>query len=161
MAKRMIENTKATQVINNAEVSKEEKDMKVITIELIEAAKAEGKKVQMGRKGTKNEGFAKIDGEQYQIVEKMSEKTKQVHEPKDRDIKIVSGKVGDIGVKLIYHRDSKGEKQFRIYLSKKVEGKLKRVRFQNDDTKKIDRDEKKMAAYYEQIVAGKIKVKVA
>ena len=134
MANRKNQNTAATQTTNNT-VSKEEKNMtniNVITEELIAAAKAEGKKVIRGRKGTKNEGFVKVDGERYQIVEKMpeaEEKPMQVHEAKDRDIKIKSGKVGDINVKMIYHREKDGTKQYRIFLAQKVDGKLKRTRY--------------------------------
>lgn len=137
---------------------------KVITKELIEKAREEKKKVQMGRKGTKNEGFVKIDGIQYQIVEKMPEpieKPKQIHEAKDRDIKIVSGKVGDINVKLIYHRMKDNSKQYRIYLAKKVEGKLKRIRLVNDEIKVIQTDEKKMIEYYQKIIDKKVKIQVS
>lgn len=153
-------NANQTTATNNT-VSKEEKNMKNITVELIEAAKAEGKKVQMGRKGTKNEGFVKIDGEQYQIVEKMPEKEKQVHEAKDRDIKIESGKVGNINVKMIYHREKDGTKQFRIFLAQKVNGKLKRVRYMTEELKANQKDEKFVKKIYDQIIAGKIKVQVA
>lgn len=86
---------------------------------------------------------------------------KQVHIPRDRDIKIESGKVGDIGVKLIYHRMKDGEKQFRIFLSQKVDGKLKRVRLVNDEIRSIERDEKKMIEYLHKILNKEIKVKVA
>lgn len=150
-----------TQTTNNTTVSKEGKNMKVITTELIEAAKAEGKKIQMGRKGTKNEGFVKVDGEQYQIVDKMPEKEKQVHEAKDRDIKIESGKVGDINVKMIYHREKDGTKQYRIFLAQKIDGKLKRTRYMTEELKKVQKDEKAVKAVYDKILAGKIKVKVA
>ena len=88
-------------------------------------------------------------------------KEKQVHIPRDRDIKIESGKVGDIGVKLIYHRMKDGEKQFRIFLSHKVDGKLKRVRLVNDEIKSIERDEKKMIEYLHKILNKEIKIKVA
>ena len=86
---------------------------------------------------------------------------KQVHIPRDRDIKIESGKVGDIGVKLIYHRMKDGEKQFRIFLSQKVDGKLKRVRLVNDEIKSIEKDEKKMVEYLHKILNKEIKIKVA
>ena len=86
---------------------------------------------------------------------------KQVHIPRDRDIKIESGKVGDIGVKLIYHRMKDGEKQFRIFLSQKIDGKLKRVRLVNDEIKSIERDEKKMIEYLHKILNKEIKIKVA
>ena len=88
-------------------------------------------------------------------------KEKQVHIPRDRDIKIESGKVGDIGVKLIYHRMKDGEKQFRIFLSQKIDGKLKRVRLVNDEIKSIEKDEKKMIEYLHKILNKEIKIKVA
>lgn len=165
MANRKNQNT-VTQTTTNNTVSKEEKNMtnaqvKVITEELIAAAKAEGKKVQVGRKGTKNEGFVKIDGEQYQIVEEMPEKAKQVHEAKDRDIKIESGKIGDVNVKMIYHREKDGTKQYRIFLAQKVDGKLKRTRFMNEELKANQKDEKFVKKVYDSIITGKTKVKVA
>ena len=94
-------------------------------------------------------------------VQEEEVKEKQVHIPRDRDIKIESGKVGDIGVKLIYHRMKDGEKQFRIFLSQKVDGKLKRVRLVNDEIKSIERDEKKMIEYLHKILNKEIKIKVA
>lgn len=140
-------------------------EIKVITKELIEKAREEKKKVQMGRKGTKNEGFVRIDGEQYKIVDKMPEpieKPKQIHESRDRDIKIESGKVGDINVKLIYHRMTKdNSKQYRIFLSKKIDGKLKRTRLVNDEIKAIQTDEKKMLEYYKKIIDRKVKIQVS
>lgn len=160
MANRKNQNTAATQTTNNT-VSKEEKNMtniNVITEELIAAAKAEGKKVIRGKKGTKNEGFVKVDGEQYQIVEEMP---KQVHEAKDRDIKIESGKVGDINVKMIYHREKDGTKQYRIFLAQKVDGKLKRTRYMTEELKKNQKDENFVKKVYDSIIAGKTKVKVA
>lgn len=165
MANRKNQNT-VTQTTTNNTVSKEEKNMtnaqvKVITEELITVAKAEGKKVQVGRKGTKNEGFVKIDGEQYQIVEEMPEKAKQVHEAKDRDIKIESGKIGDVNVKMIYHREKDGTKQYRIFLAQKVDGKLKRTRFMNEELKANQKDEKFVKKVYDSIITGKTKVKVA
>lgn len=146
-------------------------EVKVITMELIEAARKEGRKVQMGKKGTKMDGFVKIDMEAYKIVENMpesepekesekEEKPKQVHESRDRDIKIESGKVDGIGVKIIYHRDSKGEKQYQIWLSQKVMGKLIRQRYKADAFKEIERDEKKALEYYHQIIDKKIKVEI-
>ena len=94
-------------------------------------------------------------------VQEEEVKEKQVHIPRDRDIKIESGKVGDIGVKLIYHRMKDGEKQFRIFLSQKIDGKLKRVRLVNDEIKSIEKDEKKMIEYLHKILNKEIEVKVA
>lgn len=93
----------------------------------------------------------------YQVKE--WSKPKQVHIPRDRDIKIESTKVGDIGVKIIYHRMKDGEKQFRIYIAEKVDGKLKRTRLVNDDIKAIQSDEKKMVAYYHEITKGAAELK--
>lgn len=164
MAQNKNQKITATQTTNNT-VSKEEKvmtnaEVKVITEELIAAAKVEGKKVIRGKKGTKNEGFVKVDGEQYQVVEKMPEKEKQVHEAKDRDIKIESGKVGDINVKMIYHREKDGTKQYRIFLAQKVDGKLKRTRYMTEELKANQKDEKFVKKVYDSIMAGKTKVKV-
>lgn len=146
----------------------EVKEVKVITEELIAAAKAEGKKVVKGKRGTKLEGFVKIDEEVFKIIEKMpeienesEEKPKQIHEAKDRDIKIESGKVGDIGVKMIYHREKSGEKQYRIFLAQKVDGKLKRTRYMTEELKANQKDEVFVKKIYEQILAGKVKVQVA
>lgn len=96
-----------------------------------------------------------------QIKEEAEDKPKQVHEAKDRDIKIDGGKVGDINVKLIYHRMKDSSKQYRIFLAQKVDGKLKRVRLVNDEIKAIQSDEKKMREYLQKVLAGKVKVKVA
>lgn len=132
----------------------------VITEELIEKAKKDGKKVVRGRKGSKNEGMVKVDGEMLKIVEEMPEKVKQVHESKDRDIKIESGKVGDINVKMIYHREKSGEKQYRIFLAQKVDGKLKRKRYITDEIKANQKNEKLIKEVYDKIIAGKVKIKV-
>ena len=98
---------------------------------------------------------------EVEVQEEEEVKEKQVHIPRDRDIKIESGKVGDIGVKLIYHRMKDGEKQFRIFLSQKIDGKLKRVRLVNDEIKSIERDEEKMIEYLHKILNKEIEVKVA
>ena len=89
------------------------------------------------------------------------EKPKQVHEAKDRDIKIKSGKVGDINVKMIYHREKDGTKQYRIFLAQKVDGKLKRTRYMTEELKKNQKDENFVKKVYDSIIAGKTKVKVA
>lgn len=94
-----------------------------------------------------------------QIAEE--KKAKQVHESKDRDIKIKSGKVGDINVKMIYHREKDGTKQYRIFLAQKVDGKLKRTRFMTEELKKNQKDEAYVKKVYDSIIAGKTKVKVA
>lgn len=93
----------------------------------------------------------------YKVAE--WQKTKQVHTPQDRDIKIESTKVGEIGIKLIYHRMKDGEKQYRIFIAEKVDGKLKRTRLVNDDIKAIQSDEKKMVAYYQKITKSAAELK--
>lgn len=155
------------------EESKEEKTMltingkeikEVITEELISILKEEkGHKIIRGKKGTKNEGFIKIDGEQYQIVEEMpiEEKKKQIHTPKDRDIKIDSKKIEEYGVKLIYHRMKDDSKDYRIYISYKENDKLKRIRLRNEKIDSISKDEKKMIDYYNKLTIKEIKAKIA
>lgn len=89
-----------------------------------------------------------------------SEKSeKQVHIPRDRDIKLESIKVGDIGVKIIYHRMKDSSKQYRIFLAQKIDGKLVRTRLVNEDIKKIDTDEEKMLAYYHKITKSETSLK--
>ena len=83
--------------------------------------------------------------------DKNEEVQKQVHVARDRDIKIESKKVGDIGVKLIYHRTKDGTKQYRIFIAQKVDGVLKRNRLNNDELKAIDRDEAKCLNYFNKI----------
>ena len=83
--------------------------------------------------------------------DKNEEVQKQVHIARDRDIKIESKKVGDIGVKLIYHRTKDGTKQYRIFIAQKVDGVLKRNRLNNDELKAIDRDESKCLNYFNKI----------
>ena len=87
------------------------------------------------------------------------EKVKQVHVARDRDIKIDSKKVGDIGVKIIYHRMKDGEKQYRIFIAEKVDGKLKRTRLVNDNIKAIQSDEKKMDEYFSKITKSSAELK--
>ena len=52
-----------------------------------------------------------------------------------------------------------GEKQFRIFISEKVDGKLKRTRLVNDEIKSIQSDEKKMLTYYQKITKGAAELK--
>lgn len=96
----------------------------------------------------------------YIVEIKSEEKPKQVHESRDRDIKIESGKVGDINVKMIYHREKDGTKQYRIFLAQKVDGKLKRTRYMTEELRTNQKDEKFVKKVYDQIIAGKVKVKV-
>lgn len=92
------------------------------------------------KEGRKNIGY-------IEVIE--DEKKKQVHTHQDRDIKIDSTKIGDFGVKLIYHRMKDDSKQYRIFISYKDDnGKLIRRRLVNDAIKAIQDSEKKMKEYY-------------
>lgn len=167
MANKKNQNT-ATQTTNNT-VSKEEKNMKAIetktmSIEEMENFAAEQNLVVVdtndeNKYELRTSKRAKTAKFIIQIAEE--KKAKQVHEAKDRDIKIESGKVGDINVKMIYHREKDGTKQYRIFLAQKVDGKLKRTRFMTEELKKNQKDEAYVKKVYEQILAGKVKVKVA
>ena len=87
---------------------------------------------------------------------------KQVHEAKDKDIKVWSGKAGEFGVKVIYHRLKDGKKQFRIFISYKANGKLVRRRLVNDEVKKFESDEAGMVGYAKALTAEVLqKVKTA
>ena len=108
-------------------------------------------------------------GEQQKVSKKSKSKKsdkneevqKQVHIARDRDIKIESKKVGDIGVKLIYHRTKDGTKQYRIFIAQKVDGVLKRNRLNNDELKAIDRDEAKCLNYFNKITKSEKTLKAA
>ena len=94
----------------------------------------------------------------YVEVIEDEEKPKQVHTPQDRDIKIESTKIGDYGVKLIYHRMKDGEKQYRIFISYKDEnGKLIRRRYNSDAMKAAQTSEKKSKEVYMNLDAKAIK----
>lgn len=167
MANKKNQNT-ATQTTNNT-VSKEEKNMKAIetktmSIEEMENFAAEQNLVVVdtddeNKYELRTSKRAKTAKFIIQIAEE--KKAKQVHESKDRDIKIKSGKVGDINVKMIYHREKDGTKQYRIFLAQKVDGKLKRTRFMTEELKKNQKDEAYVKKVYDSIIAGKTKVKVA
>lgn len=161
-------NTVAKKATNNSVSKKEEKvmakaaeekkmELEVITEEQLDNLISEGWQMLDSEDETQvvlKKGRKKVT---YQVKE--WSKTKQVHIPRDRDIKIESTKVGDIGVKIIYHRMKDGEKQFRIYIAEKVDGKLKRTRLVNDEIKNIQSDEKKMVAYYKKITKGAAELK--
>ena len=150
------ENTK--EVKNMAKAAEEKKmELEVITEEQLDNLISEGWQMEESEDETQvvlKKGRKKVT---YQVKE--WSKTKQVHTPQDRDIKIDSCKVGEIGVKIIYHRMKDGEKQFRIFIAEKVDGKLKRTRLVNDDIKAIQSDEKKMVAYYQKITKGAAELK--
>lgn len=150
------ENTK--EVKNMAKAAEEKKmELEVITEEQLDNLISEGWQMEESEDETQvvlKKGRKKVT---YQVKEWT--KTKQVHTPQDRDIKIDSCKIGEIGVKFIYHRMKDGEKQFRIFIAEKVDGKLKRTRLVNDDIKAIQSDEKKMVAYYQKITKGAAELK--
>lgn len=162
------QNEVAKKATNNSVSKKEEKvmakaaeekkmELEVITEEQLDNMISDGYEMLDSEDETQvvlKKGRKKVT---YQVKEWT--KTKQVHIPQDRDIKIESTKVGDIGVKIIYHRMKDGEKQFRIFIAEKVDGKLKRTRLVNDDIKAIQNDEKKMVAYYKRITKGAAELK--
>lgn len=79
----------------------------------------------------------------------------QFHEAKDKDIKLISGKVGDYSVKLIYHRMSKGDLQYRIFVAFKEGGKLRRIRLRNEFTDANEASKDKMLKYVQGIIDKK------
>lgn len=90
----------------------------------------------------------------------ISEKKERNH--LDRDIKIDSKKINDIGIKLIYHRDKNSEKEYRIFISYKDENKkLIRKRLRNKKIDSISRDEEKMISYYQNLTLEEIKEKIS
>ena len=94
----------------------------------------------------------------YVEVIEDEEKPKQVHIPRDRDIKIESTKIGDYGVKLIYHRMKDDTKQYRIFISyKNDEGKLIRRRFLNDEMKAAQEDLNMSLDVYNNLTVKSIK----
>lgn len=150
------ENTK--EVKNMAKAAEEKKmELEVITEEQLDNMISEG--WQMEESEDETQVVLKKGRKKATFKVKEWSKTKQVHTPQDRDIKLDSKKVGEIGVKIIYHRMKDGEKQFRIFIAEKVDGKLKRTRLVNDDIKAIQSDEKKMVAYYQKITKGAAELK--
>ena len=78
----------------------------------------------------------------------------QIHISRDKDIKIDSRKreSDNHSFKLIYHRDKDNKKEYRIFESFRDENnKLKRIRLRNDEIKKIEKNEKKMKEYFNNI----------
>lgn len=162
------QNEVAKKATNNSVSKKEEKvmtktaetkkmELEVITEEQLDNMISEGYEMLDSEDETQvvlKKGRKKVT---YQVKEWT--KTKQVHTPKDRDIKIESTKVGEIGIKLIYHRMKDQSKQYRIFIAEKVDGKLKRTRLVNDEIKNIQSDEKKMIAYYQKITKGAAELK--
>lgn len=78
----------------------------------------------------------------------------QIHISRDKDIKIDSRKreSDNHSFKLIYHRDKDNKKEYRIFESyRDSNNKLKRIRLRNDEIKKIEKNEKKMKEYFNNI----------
>ena len=75
----------------------------------------------------------------------------QNHISRDRDIKIESRKIENFNLKLIYHRKSNNEKEYRLFLSFKENDSLKRLRLINSQIKDIQNSEKDMKDYFNKI----------
>ena len=75
----------------------------------------------------------------------------QNHEKRDRDIKIKSRKIENFNLKLIYHRKSNNEKEYRLFLSFKENDSLKRIRMINSQIKEIQNHEKDMIELFSKI----------
>ena len=166
MAKTKLENMVLT--IEEMENLAAEKNLEIIDSEkeeifFLKSKRAKNPKYEVQIKEDENEQPKEELKEESEPENQPQEdcKPKQVHESKDRDIKIESGKVDDINVKLIYHRMKDDSKQYRIFLAKKIDGKLKRTRLVNEEIKNIQTDEKKMIEYYQKIINGKIQIQVA
>ena len=151
-----VENTKEVKAMSK-KVEEKKTELEVITEEQLDNMISEG--YEMLDSENENQVVLKKGRKKVTYQVKEWSKTKQVHTPRDRDIKIDSCKVGDIGVKIIYHRMKDGTKQYRIFIAEKIDGKLKRTRLVNDDIKAIQSDEKKMIAYYQKITKGAAELK--
>lgn len=80
----------------------------------------------------------------------------QIHNERDRDIKIKSDKINDYNLKLIYHRKKDDSKEFRIFISFKDENKkLRRKRLINSEIKKIDSNESEMIKFFDKLIDNK------
>ena len=80
----------------------------------------------------------------------------QIHNERDRDIKIKSDKINDYNLKLIYHRKSNNEKEYRIFISFKDENKkLRRKRLINSEIKKIDSNEEEIIKFFDKLIDNK------
>ena len=86
------------------------------------------------------------------------EKKIQIHQKKDKDIKIDMKKIDEYNLKLIYHRKKDNSKEYRLFISYKDENnKLIRKRMINDSIKKIHDNEKDMIDYFNKINKNQIK----
>ena len=75
----------------------------------------------------------------------------QSHEFKDRDIKLDMKKIDSYNLKLIYHRKSNAEKEYRLFLSFKENDSLKRIRMTSSQIKEIQNSEKDMMELFSKI----------
>lgn len=72
----------------------------------------------------------------------------QYHEKKDNDVKIKSIKRAIFNLKLIYHIDKSGNKEYRIFFSFYDEDKkLKRYRIKSKEMKEVEKDLNKSIEY--------------
>lgn len=76
----------------------------------------------------------------------------QIHIKKDNDIKIKTIKKSIFSLKLIYHIDKSGNKEYRIFISYYDENKkLKRFRIKSKEMKEIEKDINKSLEYMNKI----------
>lgn len=86
------------------------------------------------------------------------EKKIQIHQKKDKDIKIDMKKIDEYNLKLIYHRKKDDSKEYRLFISYKDENnKLIRKRLINDSIKKIHNNEDEMINLFNKINKNMIK----
>lgn len=90
-------------------------------------------------------------------INSLFEKKIQIHEKRDKDIKIDMRKINQFNLKLIYHRKKDNSKEYRLFISFKDENnQLRRIRFLNDDIKKIQDNENKMIELFNSLSYQKI-----
>ena len=75
----------------------------------------------------------------------------QNHEKRDKDIKLDMKKIDSYNLKLIYHRKSNNEKEYRLFISFKENDFLKRIRLINSKIKEIHNSEKDMRELFSKI----------
>ena len=100
----------------------------------------------------------KKDEYMYQIVNPKDVKDKikiriipQIHVEKKNDIKIKTIKKAIFNLKLIYHIDKSGNKEYRIFISYDENGKLKRYRIKSKKMKEIEKDLNKSLEYLNEL----------
>lgn len=108
-------------------------------------------------KDTENENIFYLYSGRSKKFEVEIQEEKKERKSLDRDIKIKSDKIDDIGVKLIYHRKKDGSKEYRIFIAQKKDGKLIRNRLRNDKIQAIQNDEAKMIEYFDNLIQKKDK----